>query len=76
MGPNIASLDQVTGALTALYHARTARWIDHFHLQGAAIEPLTAVGRATSALLRLNDGERVAIRANLLARGRYRQPGG
>jgi HNH endonuclease len=75
-GPNIASLDPATGALTALFHPRTVRWTDHFCLRGAAIEPLTAIGRATSALLRLNDAERVTIRANLLARGRYRSPGG
>ena len=61
--------------LTALFHPRTANWTDHFRLQGAEIEPLTAVGRATVALLRFNDAERVTIRANLLDRGRYRPPG-
>jgi len=74
-GPNLASLDPAGGTLTALFHQRTARWTDHFRLQGAVIEPLTAIGRATAALLRLNDAERVTIRANLLARGRHRPPG-
>lgn len=74
-GPNLASLDLASGALTALFNPRTARWTDHFRLQGAVIEPLTAVGRATVALLRLNDAERVTIRANLLARDRYRPRG-
>ena len=73
-GPNIAFLDPTTGLLTALYNPRSAAWADHFRLSGALIEPLTAVGGATAFLLRLNDPERVAIRANLLRRGRYAPP--
>jgi len=73
--PNIASVDPATGTLTALFHPRTAPWTDHFRMQGATIEPLTAVGRATAALLRFNDEARVTIRANLLDRHRYRPPG-
>ena len=73
-GPNIASLDPTTGLLTALYNPRSAAWADHFRLNGASIEPLTPVGRATAFLLRLNEPERVTIRANLLRHGRYAPP--
>jgi len=70
-GPNIASLDPATGTLTPLFNPRTARWARHFRLNKAFIEPLTAIGRATMFLLRLNDAERMTIRANLLDQGRY-----
>ena len=73
-GPNIASLDPATGMLTSLYNPRTAPWSAHFRIDGALVEPLTAIGRATVFLLRLNDAERMAIRANLLRRGRYSPP--
>ncbi|MDQ2828555.1 MAG: hypothetical protein M3Y74_05850 [Chloroflexota bacterium] len=43
-------------------------------MNGAIIEPLTDLGRATVFLLRLNDPERMTIRANLLSRGRYAPP--
>ena len=73
-GPNIASLDPATGVLTPLYNPRTAPWAAHFRLSGALIEPLTIIGHATAFLLRLNDPERVTIRANLLRQGRYAPP--
>jgi hypothetical protein len=73
-GPNIASLDPTTGVLTALYNPRIAPWAAHFRLSEALIEPLTDIGRATVFLLRLNDPERVTIRANLLRQGRYAPP--
>jgi len=73
-GPNLASLDPTTGAVTTLFNPRAERWSAHFHLIDALVVPLTAVGRATASLLRLNDPERVTIRANLLDRGRYTPP--
>lgn len=73
-GPNIASLDPMTGALTPLYNPRTERWTHHFGQPEALIKPLTAVGRATVFLLRINDPERVSIRANLISQGRYAPP--
>src|SRR5262249_39043565 len=73
-GSDIASLDPATGALTALYHPPTQHWGDHFRFVGATIAPLTAVGRATTFLLRLNQDIRVAIREGLLNPGRYPLP--
>jgi hypothetical protein len=68
-GPNLSSIDPSTGAVTPLYVPRTQRWEDHFRWDGATIEPLTAAGRATAFLLRLNDEDRVRFRANLLRQG-------
>jgi hypothetical protein len=68
---NIASLDPRSGKLTPLYNPRTQHWNRHFAWHGERIEARTAVGRATAALLRFNDAERITIRAHLLRRGRY-----
>lgn len=70
-GSNISSLDPDTGTLTALFNPRAQVWADHFHWNGSMIEPLTAVGRATAFLLRLNDPVQIQIRANLQDRNRY-----
>jgi HNH endonuclease len=68
-GPNLASRDLMTGAVTPLYHPREQRWTDHFNWQDATIEPLTATGRATVFLLRLNLEDRMRFRANWLSQG-------
>lgn len=73
-GSDIASLDPDTGVLTPLFHPRTQVWSDHFRFNGPVIEPLTAVGRVTIFLLRLNAPLRVAIRESLMREGRYPLP--
>lgn len=70
-GSNIASIDEVTGELVPLFNPRTQRWHEHFTLQGGQIVPLTAVGRVTEKLLRLNLPMRVEVRYRLVALGRY-----
>ena len=73
-GPNIATRDPQTGALTRLFNPRADHWQDHFALHGAQIVPLTAIGRGTSALLRVNDEARELLRAELIRQGRYVAP--
>lgn len=73
-GPNIATLEVQTGALTSLFTPRTDRWSEHFRLDGAVIAPLTPVGRGTAMLLRFNDEQRIALRAELMQQGRYSPP--
>lgn len=73
-GPDIASVDHQTGRIVPLFHPRRQRrqrWRRHFRLIGARIEPLTAQGRATAALLRLNHPASVAVRQQLLESGRF-----
>ena len=70
-GPNIGSFDPVTGLLTPLFHPRRQKWRDHFKLNGARIEPLTAEGRVTVLILQLNTSERVHERSILLTAGQY-----
>ena len=70
-GPNIASLDPVTGKVVPLFNPRTQRWSEHFKLNGGRIIPLTPVGRATEKMLRLNLPARVEARERWSALGLY-----
>lgn len=70
-GPNLASLDPDSGALTRLYHPREDRWDGHFELRGATIFGRTAVGRATLQLLQLNSAGRIRHRRLLIQLGMF-----
>lgn len=70
-GSDICSLDPATGEITSLYHPRRQNWEDHFRLVGNRIDPLTASGRVTAKILRVNDDERIQERAILIVAGRY-----
>lgn len=68
-GTDLASMDPLRSRTTLLFHPRKHRWSDHFHFKGAHIQALTAIGRTTVRLLRMNDPERVAERALMLHAG-------
>lgn len=70
-GSDIAAPDPETGQITALFNPRTMAWEEHFRLDGPRIVPLTATGRATERLLQLNQIDRLLLRKELLAKGRY-----
>jgi hypothetical protein len=70
-GSDLASLDPLTGEVTALFHPRKDKWTDHFRLNGAIIEPLTAQGRVTVHLLQMNKRERLTERQLLIILGRF-----
>lgn len=70
-GPNLASVDPESGALTPLFNPRVDVWQEHFFWDSAKILAQTPVGRATSALLRFNEPERVQLRTNLIQQGHY-----
>jgi hypothetical protein len=64
-GPNLSSVDPETGEVVRLFDPRRDPWIEHFRLDAFRIVPLTLIGRATAALLRLNSPERLRVRATL-----------
>lgn len=70
-GSDIASLDSVTGELTALFNPRKDSWNEHFELNGGRIQPLTPIGRVTASLLKFNTSARLEIRELLARTGRY-----
>ena len=70
-GSNLSGIDPLTGRVALLYDPRRQKWSRHFALEGAAIIGLTATGRATVRLLRLNDLRRSDERLRLQAINRY-----
>ena len=66
-GSDIASLDPQTGVLCALYSPRLDVWSEHFELSSSALfSLLSAKGRVTSKILKLNQTERIVERRLLL----------
>lgn len=61
-GSDIASVDPLTGEITALYNPRMDVWREHFRLEDAVFMPLTAKARTTVRLLQINRSDRVAER--------------
>lgn len=68
-GTDLGSFDPATHEFSLLYHPRTQRWQKHFALDGTQIEGITAEGRTTVQLLRLNAVERIGERQALLESG-------
>jgi hypothetical protein len=68
-GPNLAGLQPGGRKIVRLFNPRLDRWSQHFRCDGARIVGRTQVGRASAALLRMNDTERLRIRSLLLELG-------
>lgn len=71
-GSDFASFDPVSGQVALLYNPREQIWTEHFRLDGEHIEPLTAEGRVTVFVLKLNDEMRLRARRALIAARRFR----
>lgn len=61
-GPNLSSVDPLTGRVVPLFNPRQDRWRDHFALGGGEVAGLTPIGRATVRLLNMNAEHRVELR--------------
>ena len=71
-GPIVAALDPLTEEPTRLYNPRVQNWDDHFELNvDISIAGLTAAGRATTEVLRMNLPRRVFERYEAWMRGAY-----
>jgi hypothetical protein len=70
-GSDLSSVDPLSHKIVPLFNPREQSWKRHFRLNGGLIEGITASGRATVALLHLNDPERVAYRLGLIDIGHY-----
>jgi len=64
-GPNIAGVDAESGEIVRLYNPRRDVWSEHFFWSGTRLDAHTSAGRATIALLRINDAEVIAVRIAL-----------
>lgn len=63
-GSDIASIDPESGETVRLYHPRKDNWGEHFlfDVESGMIQPLTAIGRVTVKLLRVNRVEYLPVR--------------
>lgn len=68
-GPNIAGIDPVSPKIAPLYNPRRHKWGRHFRWEGPVLCGLTAIGRATVAVLEINLPYRVALRQALIEGG-------
>ncbi|MBI2929150.1 MAG: HNH endonuclease [Verrucomicrobia bacterium] len=61
---HVEAVDPVSGARVRLFHPRRDNWQEHFRLDGATgeIVGLTAIGRATVALLKMNSPAQLTAR--------------
>jgi len=73
-GPNIGSFDPETGKLVTFFNPRVQKWEEHFELNGSVIHPLTAEGRVTVKIFRLNDEDRLTERQRMTEAGLFRMP--
>lgn len=73
-GSDIASIDPETNKLCALYHPRADNWIEHFFFEKAVLQPLSAKGRVTVRILRLNQANRIKERQLLYTAGLLTMP--
>jgi hypothetical protein len=65
-GPNLAGIDPETKQIVKLFHPRRMKWALHFRWVGPLLVGRTATGRATVAVLNINESDRVALRRSLL----------
>jgi len=70
-GSDIAGLDPRTHKLRPLFNPRRHKWSRHFRWQGPFLRGRTPIGRVTIVVLQINDPFRVALRAALIAEGRF-----
>lgn len=61
-GSDIASIDPESGQITPLFRPRNDRWDDHFQVRDGEVLGLTATGRVTVQLLRMNRPARIRER--------------
>ena len=61
-GTNLSGLDPKTRKLTRLFHPRLDDWDEHFKNRDGEISGLSAIGRTTAALLRMNEDGRLQLR--------------
>jgi len=66
---NLSGIDIETGQTVVLFNPRTQIWSEHFAYSDAEIIGLTPTGRATVAVLNMNEPRRLQLRQELLELG-------
>ena len=66
---NLSGIDNDSGEIVTLFNPRTQNWFEHFAFENARIIGITPTGRATVAVLNINEDERLQLRIELLLNG-------
>jgi hypothetical protein len=72
-GSDVGSVLAPAGTFVRFFNPRIDEWDEHFALEEARIVGRTEIGRATAALLRMNEDERLSERRLLQMLGDYPQ---
>ena len=70
-GPNLTGVNPDTSVVVKLFNPRQDQWPDHFAFDGLKLIGLTATGRATIWLLKMNAEERLRWRSALRRYGLF-----
>ncbi|MCU0568070.1 MAG: HNH endonuclease [Oculatellaceae cyanobacterium Prado106] len=70
-GSDLTSIDPFTGRITPLFNPRTQVWTEHFEQERGYLTGITAVGRTTVCLLKMNEMNRLQLRQALSLQGLY-----
>lgn len=70
-GSDFAAIDPETGEIVPLFNPRTDVWAEHFQRDAFVIQAISPVGRVTLRLLQFNQIDRLLLRQELHALGRY-----
>ena len=65
-GTNLGSINLKTGELVRFFNPRRDKWLEHFCLKDAIIEPLTDIGEVTARILQFNSRDRILERQLLI----------
>jgi HNH endonuclease len=68
-GPNLSGIDPLSENVVLLFHPRRQVWKRHFEWLGSVLIGRTQIGRATIAVLDMNDPHRVELRQLLMEEG-------
>lgn len=68
-GTNLSGFDPATGNIVTLFEPRRDVWSEHFRLEGAVLHGISAHGRATIAVLCMNEPMRLALREMVIRLG-------
>jgi hypothetical protein len=68
-GTNLSGIDPMTDEIVRLFHPRREAWSEHFRWQDAVLVGRSPIGRATIAVLRINDATAVALRRLFIRAG-------
>ena len=71
-GPNLTSIDPLTGEQVSVFHPRKDHWEIHFDVQNGVIVGKTPIGlRLTARLLNMNASRLVRLRKTLVTLGEF-----